>query len=144
MLLIPDYRVRQRDLLLEIIRAMTSRLDLAEVLRLVLKASVTMVGGEGPGLVALRNADTGAWRIHATLNIDGERIARLESQLQELVSGIQEGLDYHDLEETLRRMTAEIDPRMRQPFPIPLVIADEPVGILIVFRDYPAAITVDD
>ncbi|MCE2489278.1 MAG: PAS domain S-box protein [Anaerolineae bacterium] len=144
MLLIPDYRVRQRDLLLEIIRAMTSRLDLAEVLRLVLKASVTMVGGEGPGLVALRNADTGAYRIHATLNIDGDRIPRLESQLQELVTGIQQGLDYHDLEGTLQRMTAEIDPRMRQLFPMPLVIADEPVGILIVFRDYPAAITVDD
>ncbi len=144
MLLIPDYRVRQRDLLLEIIRAMTSRLDLAEVLRLVLKASVTMVAGEGPGLIALRNPSTKEYRIHALLNIDSERIPRLESQLQELVAGFSEGLEFRDLEETLRRMTAEIDPRMRQLFPMPLVIAEEPVGLLIVFRDYLAAITPDD
>lgn len=144
MLLVPDYRVRQRDLLLEIIRAIASRLELAEVLRLVLKASVTMVAGEGPGLIALRNPATGAWRIHATLNTDGERIARLESRLQELVAGLNEGQDYSALEATLRRMTTEIDPRMRQLFPMPLVIADEPVGILIVFRDYLGAITADD
>ena len=144
MLLIPDYRVRQRDLLLEIIRAMTSRLDLAEVLSLVLKASVTMVAGEGPGLIALRNPATKEYRIHALLNIDSERIQRLESLLQELVAGVSEGLEFRDLEETLRRMTAEIDPRMRQLFPMPLVIADEPVGILIVFRDYLGAITPDD
>ncbi len=144
MLLIPDYRVRQRDLLLEIIRAMTSRLDLAEVLSLVLKASVTMVAGEGPGLIALRNPATKEYRIHALLNIDSERIQRLESLLQELVAGVSEGLEFRDLEETLRRMTAEIDPRMRQLFPMPLVIADEPVGILIVFRDSLGAITPDD
>lgn len=144
MLLVPDYRVRQRDLLLEIIRAMTSRLDLAEVLSLVLKASVTMVAGEGPGLIALRQATTGEYRIRATLNIESARIPRLESQLQELVAGISEGLEFSDLEETLRRMTAELDPRMRQLFPMLLVIAGEPVGILIVFRDYLGAITPDD
>ena len=144
MLLVPDYRVRQRDLLLEIVRAMTSRLDLAEVLRMVLKASVTMVGGEGPGLIALRHAATGEYRIRATLSIAGESIPRLESQLQELVAGINEGLEYDDLGDTLRRMTAELDPRMRQLFPMPLVIAGEPVGILIVFRDYLGAITPDD
>ena len=107
MLLIPDYRVRQRDLLLEIIRAMTSRLDLAEVLSLVLKASVAMVAGEGPGLIALRNPSTKEYRIHALLNIDSERIPRLESLLRELVAGFREGLEFRDLEETLRRMTAE-------------------------------------
>ena len=144
MLLIPDYRVRQRDLLLEIIRAMTSRLDLAEVLSLVLKASVAMVAGEGPGLIALRNPSTKEYRIHALLNIDSERIPRLESLLRELVAGFSEGLEFRDLEETLRRMTAEIDPRMRQLFPMPLVIADEPVGMLIVFRDSLGAITPDD
>ncbi len=144
MLLIPDYRVRQRDLLLEIIRAMTSRLDLTEVLSLVLKASVTMVAGEGPGLIALRNPATKEYRIHALLNIDSERIQRLEGLLQELVAGVSEGLEFRDLEETLRRMTAEIDPRMRQLFPMPLVIADEPVGILIVFRDNLGAVTPDD
>lgn len=144
MLLIPDYRVRQRDLLLEIIRAMTSRLDLADVLRLVLRGSVTMVAGEGPGLIALRNPATKTYHIRALLNIDSERVPRLESQLQELVAGVSEGLEFRELEETLRRMTAEIDPRMRQPFPMPLVIADEPVGLLIVFRDYLGAITPDD
>ena len=37
MVLLPDYRVRQRDFLLEISRAMTVQLDLGEVLRLILR-----------------------------------------------------------------------------------------------------------
>ncbi|MCY4525157.1 MAG: ATP-binding protein, partial [Anaerolineaceae bacterium] len=40
--------------------------------------------------------------------------------------------------------TATPPPRLPPLFPIPVVVAADPVGTLIVFRDYPAAITVDD
>lgn len=144
MLLLPDFRVRQRDLLLEIIRAMTSQLDLSEVLKLVLKASVAMVAGQGKGFVALRSYTTGDYAIRATINIDADIVQQLDEYLARLVAGVSEGLEFADLEADLQEMAALIDPDLRQLFPMPLVIAGEPVGLLIVFRDYIGTTTPND
>ena len=144
MLLLPDFRVRQRDLLLEIIRAMTAQLDLGEVLKLVLKASVAMLAGRGVGFVALRNASTGEYKIRAIVNIDSEKVTELEESLSELVGGVGGGADFSDLEDSFQRMATLIDPSLRQLFPMPLVMAGQPVGLLIVFRDYVGATTPND
>ncbi|MBZ0299339.1 MAG: PAS domain S-box protein [Anaerolineae bacterium] len=144
MLLLPDYRVRQRDLLLEIIRAMTAQLDLGEVLKLVLKASVAMLAGHGVGFIALRNPATDDYAIRAILNIDTDKLPELESQLAELVAGVSEGQKFDDLEDNLQQMAELIDPELRQLFPMPLVMAGEPVGLLLVFRDYVGVTTPND
>ena len=47
---------RQRDYLLKVSQAMTSRLDLPSVLRLILQSAAEMVQGE-IGLIALVQAD---------------------------------------------------------------------------------------
>ena len=60
----PDFRVRQRDYLLEIARALTSQLDLAEVLRLILEAAVELLGGQA-GLIALLDSDD-SFAVHAS------------------------------------------------------------------------------
>ena len=49
-------QLRQRDYLLRISRAMTSRQDLPSLLRLILNSAAEMVGGE-VGLLVLRQAD---------------------------------------------------------------------------------------
>jgi PAS domain S-box-containing protein len=144
MLLLPDFRVRQRDLLLEIIRAMTAQLDLGEVLKLVLKASVAMLAGRGAGFVALRNPGTGEYRIRAIVNIDSDILPELENSLVELVEGVSAGSEFESLEESFQRMAGLIDPTLRQLFPMPLVMAGEPVGLLIVFRDYVGTTTPND
>ena len=144
MLLLPDFRVRQRDLLLEIIRAMTAQLDLSEVLKLVLKASVAMVAGQGVGFIALRNYNTGEYDIRATLNINSDIMEQLEEQLAVLVAAVSEGQQFADLEKNLQDMASLIDPDLRQLFPMPLVMAGEPVGLLIVFRDYVGTTTPND
>ena len=51
--MLPDFRVRQRDYLLEISRALTEELDLATVLRRILQAAAELIAGQA-GLVALR------------------------------------------------------------------------------------------
>jgi PAS domain S-box-containing protein len=144
MLLLPDFRVRQRDLLLEISRAMTGQLDLNEVLKLVLNASVLMLAGRVVGLIALRDLQTGMYRIRATINIDSAKLPELEQQVAELVSEANQGLDLTHLEAKLRHMATSIDAEMRQLFPMPLVIAGEPVGLLIIFRDYVGHTTPND
>ncbi len=144
MLLLPDYRVRQRDLLLEIIRAMTAQLDLGEVLKLVLKASAAMLANDGVGFVALRNPVTEDYSIRAILNIDADKVPELEEHLGELVARVSEGVEFADLEQNLQQMAEVINPRLRQLFPMPLVMAGEPVGLLIVFRDYVGVTTPND
>jgi PAS domain S-box-containing protein len=144
MLLLPDYRVRQRDLLLEIIRAMTSQLDLGEVLKLVLQASVAMLANHGKGLVALRNVLTDEYTIRAVLDIDRDKVPELDKHLAELVGGVIEGLDSAELKKTLQEMAKVIDPHLREFFAMPLVMAGESVGLLIVFRDYVSVTTPND
>jgi len=55
-----EYQLRQRDYLLQISRAMTSELDLEEVLRLIVRNAVEMLDGQG-GFIALRQPDGSYW-----------------------------------------------------------------------------------
>jgi hypothetical protein len=68
MLTLLDFRVRQRDFLLEITRAITAQLDITEVLKRVLHASTAMLAGQA-GVIALRDAQ-GQFRVRATLGVD--------------------------------------------------------------------------
>lgn len=140
MLMLLDFRVRQRDFLLEISRAITAQLDLSEVLRRVLNASIVMLGGQG-GLVTLRDA-SGVYHIRATIGLDTEAIPELDEQLQQIFST--ENPDYESLDTKLREMAVRLDKRLRQSFALPLIFAGEPLGLLIVFRSYLATATADD
>jgi signal transduction histidine kinase len=143
MLTLLDYRVRQRDFLLEISRAITAQLDLSEVLRRVLDASIAMLGGQ-IGLIALRDPAGAAYRVRAVLGIGMEFVPELNEQIARLVDLVDAGSEFAVIDQHLRAMGAAIDPRLRQAFALPLTIADEPRGILIVFRTYRAAATPDD
>lgn len=134
MLMLPDYRVRQRDFLLEISRAMTAQLDLVEVLRLVLNASVVMLAGQA-GIVALRDEDD-LYTIRAILGVDTERVPELNERLYELTHSANWGYDREFLSVKLNQMAVSLDRTLRQSLFLPLVIADEPVGLLIIFRPY--------
>ncbi len=135
-----DFRVRQRDFLLEISRAITAQLDLSEVLRRVLNASIVMLGGQG-GLITLRDAG-GMYHIRATIGLDTAGIPELNEQLQQIFAT--ENPDYESLDGKLREMAAGLDKRLRQSFALPLIFAGEPLGLLIVFRSYLATATPDD
>jgi GAF domain-containing protein len=59
--MLPDLRVRQRDYLLEIGRAITQELDLDKLLARILNISVEMLAGQA-GLISLRGEE-GGWTI---------------------------------------------------------------------------------
>jgi signal transduction histidine kinase len=80
--LLTDYRLQQRDYLLRIARAMTARLDLADVLELVIRSAVTMTNGEA-GAIALRHAD-GTLEVVASYRLDSRLTLRLERILGSL------------------------------------------------------------
>ena len=59
--MLPDFRVRQRDYLLELTRTLTLELDLDKVLSRVLNISIEMLAGHA-GLIALRSY-FGGWHV---------------------------------------------------------------------------------
>lgn len=140
MLMLLDFRVRQRDFLLEISRAITAQLELSEVLKRVLNASVVMLGGQ-VGVITLRDTD-GSYRVRATMGMDSTRVPAINERLQQIFTG--EALDYDSLHEELGAVAAMLDKRLKQPFALPLVFAGEPLGLLIIFRAYTATATPDD
>ncbi len=140
MLMLLDYRVRQRDFLLEISRAITAQLDLSEVLKRVLNASVIMLGGT-VGLITLRDV-SGDYHIRATVGIDDERYPVLDEQLSKIFA--LETPEYDALDAQLREMASLLDKRLRQSFALPLVFAGEPLGLLVVFRSHVTTATPDD
>ena len=54
--MLPDFRVRQRDYLLEISRALTQELDLEKLLARILKIAIEMLAGQA-GLIALQEQE---------------------------------------------------------------------------------------
>ncbi len=142
MLMLPDFRVRQRDFLLEITRAITAQLDLGEVLRRVLHASVVMLAGE-VGLIALRASD-GLFYVRAVSEIDSNIIPLLNRHLHNLTAAPEVKSDAESFNATLKLMAEEINDELRQFVALPLVFAEEPVGLMIVFRRYMRQATPDD
>lgn len=140
--MLPDFRVRQRDFLLEISRAITAQLDLGEVLRRVLNASVVMLGGQS-GLIALRAPDE-LFYIRAVSGVDNEKVDALNQHLHELFDSADASVDNKALNARLRVMMTEIDPKLRQSIALPLIFAGEPLGLLIIFRNYQSGANAND
>jgi len=143
MLTLPDYPVRQRDFLLEISRAITAQLDLSEVLRRVLRASVVMTAAQ-VGVVALRAENEDVFTVRAFTGMAQKQVAVLNQKLQELVLSAQESFDIEYMNAKLREMSDAIDPALVQAVAMPLVFAERPLGLMIVFRSYQSRIAASD
>lgn len=141
--MLPDFRVRQRDFLLEISRAITAQLDLTEVLRRVLNASVIMLAAHS-GLIALRDESADLYSIRATIGLNTDLIPDLNAHLVELVTPDKEGVDLDALNTKLPALMALLDERLKQAVALPLIFADEPLGVLIVFLSYRSTASAND
>jgi len=143
MLLLPDFRVRQRDYLLEITRAMTAQLDLGEVLRLVLQASVVMLSGE-VGLIALREDDQQTLRARALIGVDAERVGVFEPLLTGQANVSAEGFYVPDFDRKLAQVARALNLPLRQAVVLPMYLAQEFIGMIYVFRTFTGATTPND
>ena len=63
--MLPDFRVRQRDYLLEISRALTQELNLEKLLARILRIAIEMLAGQA-GIIALKED---GWRVAAAQGI---------------------------------------------------------------------------
>ncbi len=141
MFLLPDFRVRQRDYLLDISRALTAQLDLGEVLRLILQAATSMLNGE-VGMIALREGDT--FHMRAITGIEPEQAHLFDPLLESLSTQAASEVDMPVLHARMRKVARTMDLNLRQIVALPMVVASDPLGILFIFRSYAGTPTDND
>ncbi|GAB4440973.1 MAG: ATP-binding protein [Chloroflexi bacterium OHK40] len=124
-----DHRLRQREYLLQISRALTAQLDLVSVLSLVISYAVEMTAGTS-GLIALYDEEgSDELRIRASARLPREEWPAFARLLTLPLSDIpQRG------EQILREIAADTGLTLRQMIALPLVLRDSPVGVIYVFR----------
>lgn len=135
--MLPDFRIRQRDYLLEITRAITQELDLQKVLKRILKISIEMLAGQA-GLIALR--DGGKWQVVSAHGIPAAFLRYLEPLLDENT----QDLDLEELNLMLKKLTYTASQGLLNGTAIPLNTHHEMIGVIFIFRSYQDSFTNND
>jgi PAS domain-containing protein len=130
--MLADFRVRQRDYLLQISRAITAQLDLAAVLRMVLEATVELMVCQA-GLIALRQ-DDGSFAVRASFGLPEPILELLSPLWTDLPEGGEHGWRTIDLERRLALASAASGVVLRQVVALPMSVGGETVGAIYVFR----------
>jgi len=141
-----DYQLRQREYLLEISRAMTSRLDLPSVLRLILENAVEMLQGQA-GLIALRQEDD-SLRVQASYGLPAG-LLHLFAPLLTDIPALAEREDLirwtiPDLQMRLSLVVPAIGLGLRQVVALPLIMEGIPIGVIYIFRSRGGAFSAND
>jgi PAS domain S-box-containing protein len=142
-LLLPDLRVRQRDYLLEISRAITQELDLEKLLARILYISIEMLAGQA-GLIALREPQ-GGWTVAASQGIPPAFLR----QLNPLLSSVPEHeeparFELPEINRLLQNLTRAASWGLLSGVVLPLIAHGQVVGVIFIFRNYSGAFSAND
>jgi PAS domain S-box-containing protein len=141
-----DYQLRQREYLLQISRAMTSRLDLPSVLRLILENAVEMLRGQA-GLIALRQED-GSLRAQASYGLPAGLLHLFAPLLTDIPAHAErEDLirwTIPDLQMKLSLVVPAIGLSLRQVVALPLIMEGTLIGAIYIFRSRGGAFSAND
>lgn len=142
-MLLPDFRVRQRDYLLEIARALTQELDLGKLLKRILDISVEMLAGQA-GLIALRDEQSG-WRVAAATGITPAFLNYLEPWLAQIPeNGDPAGDEIAGISRRLRELSFTASLGTLTGVGLPLVAHQQVIGVIFIFRNYPDVFSPND
>ncbi len=137
--MLPDIRVRQRDYLLEISRALTEELDLDKLLSRILKYAIEMLAGQS-GFIALSNPED-QWYL-AVANGLPNAIERFLNTWLEKIPPIQDPKNI-ELPE-LNRLLQSISMGNMSAVGLPLVAQQEVIGFIYIFRNYRGVFSQND
>lgn len=137
--MLPDYRVRQREYLLEISRALTEELDLNTLLERILQISVEMLSGHS-GFIALTEENQG-WHLAVSKGIPPALSTYLENWLSDLREDLTEDSQYIP---EINKMLSDISMGMITGVGLPLLVQKKPIGQIFVFRNYRGVFTAND
>jgi PAS domain S-box-containing protein len=142
-IMLPDFRVRQRDYLLEITRAITRELDLDSLLARILNISAEMLAGQA-GLIALRGEQEN-WTVASVHGISQSILRYLNAHL----SQIQRRDDplHTELPEVTRLiqgLTEVTSSAFLSYVGLPLFAFNRLIGVIYIFRSYPGVFSPND
>jgi len=137
-----EYLLRQRDYLLSISRAMTARLDLPSLLRLIIEKAVEMLRGEA-GLIALLGRD-GDFHIRASYGLPAHTPRLFAPLLTDIPLLHLAHWPIPDLYARLQLVAASAGISLRQVVGLPLTLEDQLIGVIYVFRTRDTAFSADD
>jgi PAS domain S-box-containing protein len=141
--MLTDYRVRQREYLLEISRAMTARLDLEAVLRLILDAACELLASN-VGLIVLRRED-GSFTPRAVHGILPSMLPFFAALWADAPERDRAGNWFvPQLDRKVALVTRSGDFGLRQTVAIPLVVGGDLAGLIYIFRGYSDVFSAND
>jgi len=135
--MLPDFRVRQRDYLLEISRALTQELDLEKLLARILKIAIEMLAGQA-GIIALKEE---GWRVAAAHGIAAQFLSYLTPLLAE--ENVRE-LNVNELNRMLKDLTYTASMGILNGTALPLSAHEQVIGVIFIFRNYQDLFTPND
>ena len=136
--MLPDFRVRQRDYLLEISRALTQELDLEKLLARILHIAIEMLAGQA-GLIALKEQE--GWRVAAAHGIAPAFLSYLTPLLAD--ENVRE-LDVRELNRMLKELTYTASQGLLNGTALALGTHGKIIGVIFIFRNYADLFTPND
>ncbi len=141
--MLPDFRVRQRDYLLEITRAFTQELNLDKLLARILDITVEMLAGQA-GLIALRQ-ELGGWSVAVSHGIPATFLRYLEP----LLAAVDDhedpaGIELPEINRLLQNLTRAASLGLLTGVGLPLIVRGRVIGVIFIFRNYPGVFSSND
>ncbi len=137
-----SYQLRQREYLLRISRAMTSRLDLPSLLSLILSSAADMVRAEA-GLVALHDGHSNVLTVRASYGVPAAMLPRFAPLLAGFPSQASE-YSLPDLDARLTMVAQAVRLPLKQVVALPLTLEDRLLGMIYLFRSGSIAFSGND
>jgi PAS domain S-box-containing protein len=141
--MLPDFRVRQRDYLLEIGRAITQELDLDKLLARILNISVEMLAGQA-GLIALRGEE-GGWTVATSHGIPPAFLNYLDPLLKAIPDQEDPAkFELPHINSLLKEVTRVASLGFLDGVGLPLVYRSRVGGMIFIFRNYSGRFSTND
>jgi len=141
--MLPDFRSRQRDYLLEIARTITQELEIDKLLERILRTAVEMLAGQA-GIIALRD-EGGGWKVAASHGLSPIFLQQIDPLLTKVP-------DYEDparfelpeINRLLQSLTRSASNNLLRGVALPLIAHQRVVGLTFIFRTYRTVFSSND
>jgi len=141
--LLPDFRVRQRDYLLEISRAISQELNLDKLLARILQLTAEMLAGQA-GLIAFREPQ-GGWTLAASHGIPPTFLRYLDPLLAEVPDHEDPArFELPEINRLLQNMTRSASMGLLTGVGLPLIVRERVIGVIFIFRNYRGGFSSND
>lgn len=138
-----DFRIRQRDYLLEIARAISQELDLDKLLARILRITAEMLAGQA-ALIALRSEE-GSWKVAAAHGIPPAFLRYLDPLLAEIPEHEDPArFELPEINRLLQKVTRRATLGLLTGIGLPLVVRQRVIGVIFVFRGYSGVFSRND